>query len=157
MREILTIPNAILRQECQPVKEIDSEAFALAKELRELMEVKHGGLVALGITAPQIGVSLRMFVYRQNPYTTTPSTITVINPEIVYVKGDVTLRETCFSIPGKVFLVKRHKLVKIKGLGLDGKYHSYKGNSLTAQILLHEINHLDGILIDEIGKLEAAT
>lgn len=156
MREILTIPNAILRQECLPVKEIDSEARALAKELWELMGVKHGGLIALGITAPQIGVSLRMFVYRQNPYTATPSTITVINPEIVYVKGDVTLRETCFSIPDKVFLVKRHKLVKIKGLGLDGKYHSYKGTSLIAQILLHEINHLDGILIDEIGKPEAA-
>lgn len=156
MREILTIPNAILRQECQPVKEIDSEALALAKELRELLQVEHGGLVALGIAAPQIGVSLRMFAYRQNPYTTTPSTITVINPEIVYVKGDVTLRETCFSIPGKLFLVKRHKLVKIKGLGLDGKYHSYKGNSLIAQILEHEINHLDGILIDEIGEPEAA-
>lgn len=157
MREILTIPNAILRQECQPVKEIDSEALALAKELGELMGVKHGGFVAVGITAPQIGVSLRMFVYRQNPYTTALSTVTVINPEIVYVKGDVTLREACFSIPGKLFLVKRHKLVKIKGLGLDGKYHSYKGNGLIAQTLLHEINHLDGILIDEIGKPVAAT
>lgn len=157
MREILTIPNAILRQECQPVKEIDSEALALAKDLRELMGVKHRGLIPIGIAAPQIGASLRMFVYRDNPYSSMQSTLTIINPEIVYTKGAVTLKETCLSIPDKEFLVKRHKLVKIKGLGLDGKYHSYKGNGLIAQILLHEINHLDGILIDEIGKPEAAT
>ena len=123
----------------------------IPKELRELMGVKHRGLVALGIAAPQIGTSLRMFVYRNNPYSSTPSTLTIINPQLIYIKGDITLKETCLSIPDKEFLVKRHKLVKIKGLGLDGKYHSYKGNGLIAQILLHEINHLDGILIDEIG------
>lgn len=113
------------------------------------MEVKHRDLVILSISAPQIGVSLRMFVYRQSPYTTTQSTLTVINPEIVYGKGDVTLRETCLSIPGKLFLLKRHKLVKIRGLGLDGNLHSYKGVGLIAQVLEHELNHLDGILIDE--------
>lgn len=151
MREILTVPNPILRRACQPVKKIDSEALALAQELRELLEVKHEGIIAVGIAAPQIGVSLRMFVYRNNPYTAVDSSLTVINPEVVYVKGDVTLRESCFSIPGKLFLLKRHKLVKIRGLGLDGNLHSYKGEGLIAQILLHEIDHLKGILIDKYG------
>jgi len=151
VREILTVPNPILRQKCEPVKKVDSEARALARELREILEVKHEGKIAVGIAAPQIGVSLRMFVYRNNPYTAEASSLTIINPEIVYVKGDVTLRESCFSIPGKLFLMRRHKLVKIRGLGLDGSLHIYKGVGLIAQILLHEINHLDGTLIDEDG------
>lgn len=151
MREILTVPNPILRQKCEPVKSIDSEARALAQELRALLEVEHEGKIAIGIAAPQIGVSLRLFVYRNNPYTAVDSSLTVINPEIVYVKGDVTLKESCFSIPGKLFLLGRHKLVKIRGLGLDGNPHSWKGEGLVAQVLLHEIDHLDGTLIDEYG------
>lgn len=157
MRELRKVPDPILRHKCEPIKDVDSEALALAKDLTELMGVKHGGLIPLGIAAPQVGASLRMFVYRNNPHTTVTNTLTIINPEIVYVKGDVTLRESCFSIPGKQFLVKRHKLVKVKGVGLDGNLHSYKGQGLIAQILLHELNHLDGVLIDSIGELITKT
>lgn len=155
MRELLTVPNPILRRKCIPVEVVDSEVRRLAKELRELMGVKHRGLILIGVTAPQVGVPIRLFVYRVNPYSDVPDIRTVINPEVVYAKDKAKLEETCLSIPGKKYLVDRYRLVKIRGMGLDGRYHSFKGRGLVAQTFQHEINHLDGVLIDSIGELIA--
>lgn len=152
MREILTIPNATLRKKCKSVKAIDSEIKALADEMDELMGIRHHGLVPVGIAAPQIGQLIRMFVYRLNPYSEESSTVVLINPEPVYAKMSVILGESCLSIPGKQFYVKRHKIVKVKAMNINGEYHSYRGRGVIAQIFEHELDHLDGVLIDKTGE-----
>lgn len=153
MREILTIPNDILRQKCRPVEEIDATVKALAEELVALMGVKHEGLILVSIAAPQVGEPLRMFAYRVNPHSSVPDTRVIINPVLSLKKEPVMMNETCLSIPGKEYLVSRHKIVKLRGTNIYGRYCSYKETGIVAQVFQHELNHLDGILIDDIGVL----
>ena len=154
MRQILTFPNPILLKKSKPVKRIDSKIKSIVEEMIEMLGVKHHGEVPLAIAAPQIGELIRMFVYRKNPYSSLPAAnVVVINPELVYAKGDVTLFEPCLSLPGKRFLVKRHKIVKLRGLGLNGALRSFKGRDIIAQLLDHELDHLDGILINKSGVI----
>lgn len=134
-----------------PIESIDSGIRALAKELCELLDVEHQGLIFVGVSAPQVGELVQMFAYRANPYSRVPSTQVIINPELVYAKGAVLLTETCLSVPGREVIIERHKLVKIRGLTLDGELRSFKGSGLIAQVFEHELNHLDGILIDGLA------
>ncbi|MBA7706456.1 Peptide deformylase [subsurface metagenome] len=76
----------------------------------------------------------------------------VINPELVYAKGKYIVQESCLSIPGKEFTVRRAKIVKIRGLTLDNVMRTFRGRDLLAQVFQHELNHIDGILIDQIGE-----
>jgi len=152
MPKILIVPNRTLRQKSKPIEKIDSGVKAIAETLMDMMCEKQHGLVPIGIAAPQIGKLVRMFAYRANPYSDTPDCTVVINPELSHAKGKVILNESCLSIPGKVFSVQRHKIVKLKGLNLDGEQRTFKGRGLTAQQLEHELNHLDGILIDTVGR-----
>ena len=154
MSKLLTVPNRTLRLESKPIKKIGAKVKAIAETLIEMMGEEYHGLIPIGIAAPQIGKLVRMFVYRPNPFSDAPDCVVVINPELVYTKGKVILNESCLSIPGKVFSVQRHKIVKLKGLNLDGEQRTFKGRGLTAQELEHELNHLDGILIDEIGRMD---
>ena len=152
MTKLLTVPNRTLRMESKPIEKIGAKVKAIAETLREMMAETYNGLIPIGIAAPQIGKLVRMFVYRPNAFSDAPDFVVVINPELIYAKGKVILNESCLSIPGKVFSVQRHKIVKLKGLNLDGEQRTFKGRGITAQELEHELNHLDGILIDEIGK-----
>ncbi|GAI94348.1 unnamed protein product, partial [marine sediment metagenome] len=75
----------------------------------------------------------------------------LINPEVVYLKGHQIVHESCLSIPGRTFALRRAKLAKIRGLTLDGTMRSFRGRDILAQVFQHELNHLDGILIDTLG------
>lgn len=154
MREIIVSPDPILRRVCNPVESVDSEILELAKDIRELMGTTFNDLIPIGITAPQVGVPIRLFVYRVNPYSGVPDVRTVINPEVIYMKNEVKLNETCLSLPGDKYLVDRYDLVKIRGMGLDGKTYSFKGRGIVAQVFQHEVDHLNGVLIDDIGLLQ---
>lgn len=152
MREVLKVPHPALRKKSRPVAEITPGVLKLAEDLREVLSVEHEGIIYVSVSAPQLGKHVRLFVYRDNPYSGVPSTVTVINPEFVYRKNEITVKEQCVSIPGKQFYVRRHSRVKVRGMGLDGNTHTYKGTGVVAQVLQHETDHLDGVLIDEIGS-----
>ncbi|MCK5235880.1 MAG: peptide deformylase [Deltaproteobacteria bacterium] len=151
MRTILKVPNPILRQKSKPIKEIGAEVKAIAADLIALLNVKREGTITCGLAAPQVGELIRMFVYRPNPHSDIPDSRVVINPEIIYAKGKLTGHETCLSVPGPGYRIKRHKIVKLRGLDLNGEQRTFKGRDLIAQVLEHERDHLDGILIDKIG------
>lgn len=152
MREVLTFPNDILLQKSEPVKDITPEIKALADDLMEQLSVNHNGIICVSISAPQVGELVRMFVFRPNPFSIVPDVKVVINPVITYTKKTVILKETCLSIPGRSFAVRRFKAVKLRGLNIYGKYCSFKETGLIAQMFQHEINHLDGVLINSIGE-----
>ncbi|GAI96720.1 unnamed protein product, partial [marine sediment metagenome] len=103
---------------------------------------------ALGITAPQFGELVRVIVLSDRGLDRV-----LVNPEVVYQKGKQKFNEACFSIPGKLYLVERPKIVKVRYIDINGEQRSIKGHGLTARALMHEINHLDGVLIDSIGSL----
>lgn len=73
--------------------------------------------------------------------------------QAVKENGEQTSVEGCRSIPGRLYLVRRPKIVKVKGMNLDGEGVAIKGHDLLATVLKHEVDHLDGVLIDSIGRL----
>ena len=155
MRELVKLPNPLLRQRSKPVKRIDSKIKALASEMVQFIRLRQGDdLRPIGLSACQMGELVRVIVFSRNPMSTVEDIQVLINPELVYAKSFRLVTESCLCIPGKVFTLRRHKLVKIRGLTLDNVVRNFRGRDLLAQVFQHELNHLDGILIDQIGKLK---
>ncbi len=77
---------------------------------------------------------------------------TIVNPQAVYIKKMHVVTETCLSLPEEVFRLRRGKIVKIRGMLLDGTPRTFKGHDIVAQMFQHELDHLDGILLDEASK-----
>ncbi len=153
MRELVTLPSELLRLKSEPVKIIDSEIKALAGDMTEFMRLHPSkGLKPVGLAAPQLGELVRVLAFYPSPQSEDKDIQVLINPELVYEKGSRWLDESCLSIPGRTFVLKRAKIVKIRGLTPAGVTRTFRGRELLAQIFQHEINHLDGILIDQLGK-----
>lgn len=154
MRELVKVPSELLRQKSKPVKEVDSEIKALARELVQFMNLHQADRFRpIGLSAPQLGELVRVIAFRRNPVSLDEDNIQVlINPILVYTKGFHVIEESCLSIPDKEFTLRRAKIVKIRGLTLDGVTGSFRGRDVLAQVFQHEVNHLDGILIDQAGE-----
>lgn len=158
MRELLTVkndPKGILRTPCKPVRTFGVKAESIAKDLADFMYDRRGDKIApVGLSAPQLGEPTRIIVFYPNPSFRERIGIEVlVNPELVKTRDFILLGETCLSVPGKTYSVRRARSVKVKGFTLDGRPKSYKTTGILAQVLQHEINHLDGVLIDKVGRL----
>lgn len=145
MRELLKVPNEKLRWKSEPVKEIDGFIKALASYMESQLEP----LKAAGFSAPQFGELVRLIVVRVDQMTN----LAIVNPEVVKETDSHLVVEGCTSIPGKLYYVERPKIAKVRGFNLDGEEITLKGRDFLAQVLRHECDHLDGVLIDSIGEL----
>jgi len=154
VRELIKLPDELLRQKSEPVETIDRGIKELALEMVDFMRLHRGDeLRPVGLSAVQLGELVRVIAFRGNPQSQEELQVQVlINPEVVYLKGHQIVHESCLSIPGRTFTLRRAKLVKIKGLTLAGEMRSFRGRDILAQVFQHELNHLDGILIDELRK-----
>ena len=150
-RQLIVVPNKILRQKCEPIKEITSFVRGLAEDLVAFLDVEHDDEIAVSISAPQLGELVCMFAFRLNPYSTIPSAQVIINPELVYGRKSRTVLETCFSMPDEEFTLQRYQTVKVHGIMLDGSERNFKVHGVVAQAVQHDLNHLDGVLMDELG------
>jgi peptide deformylase len=101
----------------------------------------------LGIAAPQVGALARIiiFKYREMDFI-------VFNPEIKHKKGAQKVIEGCLSIPGKQFLVTRPTNLILYGQDIDLQDVKIRANGDLASVICHEVDHLDGKLIDKTGK-----
>ncbi len=149
VREIRLLGDPVLREACEPVQEIDEEVRRLADDLMETMYEADG----VGLAAPQVGVPLRMFAYDVGD-PDLPSGV-LINPEVVEEEGSEKGEEGCLSIPGLVAVVERAERVVVTGLDPDGSEVRLEAEGLLARCLLHERDHLDGVLfLDRVGPLK---
>ena len=146
VRLITVLPQdaGVLRSPAKPVREIDKSIFKLVEDMIDSMYAANG----VGLAAPQIGVSLRVVVIgkpRAEPFA-------LINPEIVKTSGERELLEGCLSVPGYRGTVLCSSRLVAKAIGLNGKDVRIRAkNDLLAQVLEHEINHINGILyIDHV-------
>lgn len=145
-------PSELLRRKSKEVKDIDS-IRDLATEMVDFLHSHRADEIApIAVSAPQLGQLVRVIAFRRNA-TPDGDIQVLINPTLVYAKGSHVVPESCLSLPGKHFMVHRHKTVKIRGLTLDGEQRSFRGRDVLAQVFEHEVGHLDGILIDKIGTL----
>ena len=141
-------PNPVLRRRAEALKVSNwdkTELYKLAEDMILTMKKAPG----VGLAAPQIGKSIRFIVVER-----VPDPMILINPEIIeHSLLKDTLEEGCLSVPGKYGLIKRYKSVKVKALTLEGKTVELSAKGFLAEILQHEIDHLNGILyIDKAIK-----
>jgi|SRR5579871_624488 len=143
VREILADGHPTLRKVAKKVdpKEIRDPLFQqLIDDMFETMYAAPG----VGLAAPQVNVSKRLFVMDVHDEAHGPAV--VINPKIEHVEEEVELREGCLSVPGMVGEIVRYKRAVVTGLDRHGARVRIEGEGLLAQCLQHEIDHLNGSL-----------
>ena len=151
LREIRTFPDPVLRKKAQPVEEIDGEINSLVEDMIETMHDAPG----VGLAAPQVGVSLQVFVADTSAGEDPDAIIVLINPELVSSSDTTTLEEGCLSVPGVMSEVKRADKVVIRGFNLRGEQVEIEAEGLLARVFQHEMDHLNGSLYwDTLGKIK---
>mgnify|MGYP002347139116 CR=1 FL=1 len=140
--------NPILRAKSTPVTTFDDDLLEFADVLNELMFEYDG----VGLAAPQIGKNIRMIsiTFRnvgKKDMTLRKSEI-MINPELVYTGNAKDIdSEWCISLPWLECKVKRCKDIKVKYQDVLGNFKTISAKWFNARIILHEMDHLDGILM----------
>lgn len=146
IREIVTIPDPVLRQKARKVKEFGQELQTLIDDMVETMREAPG----VGLAAPQVDVPLQVIVVEfgdEDDEEVPAKLYAVINPEIVRVSNETEIAaEGCLSIPGFMGDVERPFSVSVKGQNRQGKQFRIKAKGWLARIFQHEIDHLDGVL-----------
>ncbi len=143
--QIRVFGDPVLRRPAAPVGNVDGALVRLVDAMFETMYDAPG----VGLAAPQVGVQQRFFVYDVG---TGPEVL--VNPEVVDHQDEWTYEEGCLSLPGLSFDVVRPKLVTISATDLDGNDVVVEGDELLGRVFLHEIDHLDGVLM--LDRLEPA-
>jgi peptide deformylase len=146
--EIMKIGNPILRAQAQEVdfaSILDPKFQKLIDDMIFTMK-KAGGV---GLAAPQVNESIRLFVMKSWPGV---ELTVVINPKIEYLEaeGMKDSTEGCLSIPGKSLRVKRYKKIHISYFDRTGKYILQEMSGFGAIIAQHEYDHLNGVLIVDL-------
>lgn len=130
--------DPVLKQRAREITEFDGALQQLSKGMIATMYEAPG----LGLAAPQVGVSKRLFVadLGEGPFT-------VANPVVVESTGIWLYDEGCLSVPGVSFEIARPKVVTISYQDLDGNIQTMVGDELLGRLFLHEVDHLDGVLV----------
>jgi len=138
----LRLGDSILTERAKPVEALTAEIDTLVNDMIETMYAAPG----IGLAAPQVGVSLRVFVVDLSVGRDPAALKVMINPEFVEREGMQLEEEGCLSIPGFTATVARPKRVVVKGLDREGTEHQIEGTGLLARALQHEMDHLQSCL-----------
>ena len=153
--EILVYPDPELKKTSQPVGVLDEETKQLIADLEETMYAQPG---CVGIAAPQTGALKRIVIIdaSRNPrFTSKLGKMVLINPEILEQEGSVIGREGCLSLPDFTGNVSRAQKIKFQARNLEGECLTFDAEDFEARLVLHECDHLDGILfIDRVSCLK---
>ena len=140
-------PDPVLCRKAKRVSRIDESLNRLIDDMIETMYQASGA----GLAAPQVGVSLKIAVIGLP----NEDVIVLVNPEVVKKSGERMVIEGCLSVPGYRGEIKRAEKVTVKALDRNGKAFRIKADDLLAEVLEHEIDHLNGILyIDHLESTE---
>ena len=132
--------DPVLRSEARVIETFDSTIVAQAEKMIDLMRDAYG----IGLAAPQIGASNRLFVYRVG----SAPAIVLANPEIAWTSDtEETFEEGCLSLANVNVDVDRPVHVLVKGKDINGDDIRIEASGLEARVIQHELDHLDGILI----------
>ncbi len=137
---IRTYGDPVLKVRCPEVIEIDAGLVTLVRDMFDTMYDAPG----VGLAANQVGVQKRLFVYDIGD-----GPEVVINPVLSGHDGEWTYEEGCLSVPELYWPIVRPKEVHLTGIDLQGKELSRHGDELLARVFLHEVDHLDGMVLIE--------
>jgi len=174
LRKVVLEQDPMLRKRSREVVDINDRIRTLVEDMWETMYESNG----IGLAAPQVGVLRRVVVIdatewpededeaggeddadgaEAKPAEPQPDPEIVkyvlINPEAIEVSDETAVaREGCLSVPGKYGMVERPVYVKVRALGIDGAPFEVEGEGLLAKALMHEMDHLEGILYTDIAE-----
>lgn len=137
--QIRSVPDSVLKEKAKKVHTIDRSTRKLIRDMLETMHAEPG---RVGLAAPQVGVPLRVIVIGMPE----EEDVILINPKIVRRRGERVIDEGCLSVPGYFGQITRAESVTVKGRDQNGKEVRIKAEDLLAQVLEHEIDHLNGTL-----------
>jgi len=146
--DIITYPDARLKQVADEVKTFDSGLLEFIQNLEESMAAGPGGV---GIAATQVGMMQRIVIVDVSNYPKIKKEkhhghLILINPEIIDWQGMKKGREGCMSVPDFTGNVIRAESIVLNALDENGKQQEYEMEGFEARAVQHEIDHLDGLL-----------
>jgi peptide deformylase len=144
-QRIVTYGDPVLREVSEAVDVIDQQVKDLVSDLEDTLKKAKG----LGLSAVQIGVLLRVFVVDLSVVDITETLRVFINPEIIETTGEIDMEEGCLSFPGIYQKIVRPAQVKVKATDVEGREFVLEAGGLAARAVLHEYDHLEGVLYIE--------
>lgn len=149
--DIVKYGDPVLERPGDAVEEFDAKLKRLVSDMFETMYSARG----VGLAAPQIGVSKRLFVMDCSGGRDPEARVALINPVVLSVEGEQTGDEGCLSFPGIFFPVKRNLRAVVRAQDLSGEEFEFDGLDLEARCMLHETDHCDGVVfIDRTTPLK---
>ncbi len=150
LRQIVYLPDPILRRKAPPVDRFDASLQTLINDMIETMREAPG----VGLAAPQVGISDRLIVVEypvDDSKEDAPKKLFVmVNPEIKEMSPETELGvEGCLSVPGLQGEVERSLVVTVKGLNRHGQPMKVKAKGWLARIFQHEIDHINGVVFTD--------
>jgi len=159
LREIVFLPEPVLRRKAKPVTKFDKELQTLIDDMIETMREAPG----VGLAAPQVNIPQQLAVIEyaegedeeeenEDAPPKPKKLYVLINPEIVKASEEKLMGvEGCLSIPGLQGEVERHEAIQVKAFNRYGKPQKLKVNGWMARIFQHEIDHLNGVLFTDLA------
>ena len=156
VRPVLELPDPRLKRVARPVGRVEDDALALAVDLVDTMRATPA---CVGLAAPQIGVDRRAFVVDVTGHRKARSChgeLLLFDPELVLAEAPALAREGCLSVPHYTGDVARPSRVVVRGLTPGGDERTVEVDAFEARAVLHELDHLDGLLfLDRVSSHEA--
>ena len=149
IHRIRTLGDPVLKETARDVERFDASLVRLRDDMLETMYDAPG----VGLAAPQIGLSLRFFVFDPGDGRGPGA---MANPVITLAEGEIEEDEGCLSVPGVYHPTKRAARVRVQGQDVEGAALMLEGEGLVARIYQHETDHLLGMLyldrLDQAGR-----
>lgn len=142
--KIVVYPNSPLLDKAEMVYDINEEIERIFSRMIAAMEIYNG----IGLAAPQIGIPRRLITVKREEWI-----YKLINPKISWSNGSASDYEGCLSLPGEIWQLNRSYEVVVEGIDPSGREQSILVDGLTARVFQHEVDHLDGVLINSKGVL----
>lgn len=134
--------NPILRKKSEPIKEFNADLLSLINSMKITLKNSENGI---GLAAPQIGLNIQLFVIVEE--IAKDNHTVFINPVITQIsKKKITEEEGCLSLPGDWSELDRPDKVTIKALDENGQKFKLRAKGILSRLMLHEVDHLNGIL-----------
>ena len=145
--------DSVLRKRAKPVAEITEAERQLAEQMLMTLEATGNGI---GLAATQVGILKRLIIIDLGEVDDEVyEPLVLFNPEILSSEGEIVAEEGCLSIPDVTADVKRPERIVVEGINIERQPIRIEADGLLARVLLHEIDHLNGVLfIDRISGLK---
>ncbi len=151
---VLVYPDPELKKVSEPVDFNED----LSEILKDLLETMYDAPGCVGLAAPQCGIHKRILIVdaSRNPKVESKyGLMVIINPIIEYSEGEVLAREGCLSLPDLTANVKRAEKIRARFWNENGEEREIEVSDFEARVVLHELDHLDGILfLDRVSSLK---